>query len=84
MMLASVLPDVFPKFSISRVDSLCDFFIVSIPFYFLGLGQFSSIPWPVCVFVSSLRASTCVFLYCLQVVKCILLEGLYHLDEMGF
>jgi hypothetical protein len=33
VMLASMTPDLFPRFSISRVVSLCDFFIVSISIF---------------------------------------------------
>jgi len=33
VMLVSMTPDLFPKFSISRVVSLCDFFIVSISIF---------------------------------------------------
>jgi hypothetical protein len=33
VMLAAVAPDLFPRFSISRVVSLCDFFIVSTSFF---------------------------------------------------
>jgi hypothetical protein len=29
VMLASMAPDLFPRFSVSRIVSLCDFFIVS-------------------------------------------------------
>jgi hypothetical protein len=45
MMLASMTPDLFPRFSVSRVVSLCDFFTVSISF--LDPGCFCSIRSPV-------------------------------------
>jgi hypothetical protein len=32
LMLASMIPDLFPRFSKFRVVSLCDFFIVTFPF----------------------------------------------------
>jgi hypothetical protein len=45
VMLVSMAPDLFPRFSISRLVSLCDFFFVSIPF--LDLRWFCSFPSPV-------------------------------------
>ena len=46
LMLASMVPDFFPRVSISRVSSLWVFFIVSTQ-CFLCLGWFYSIPSPV-------------------------------------
>jgi hypothetical protein len=46
VMLASMAPDFFPRFSISRVVSLCDFFIISSSI-FLDPGWFCSILSPV-------------------------------------
>jgi hypothetical protein len=45
VMLACMAPDFFPRFSNSRVVSLCDFFIVLVPF--LDPGWFCSFPSPV-------------------------------------
>ena len=41
-MLASMSPDLFPKFSISRVVSLCNFFIVSISIFRSWIVLFNS------------------------------------------
>jgi hypothetical protein len=45
VILASMTPDLFPRFSVSRFVSLCDFFIVL--FLFLDPGWFCSVPSPV-------------------------------------
>jgi hypothetical protein len=42
LMLASMTPDLFPRFSISSVVSLCDFFIVSISIFRSWMVLFSS------------------------------------------
>ena len=45
LMFASVVPDLFPRVSISGIVSLCVFFIVSTSLF--CLGWFCSIPQPV-------------------------------------
>jgi hypothetical protein len=45
VMLPSMPPNFFSRFTISRVVFLCDFFIVSVPF--LDPERFCSIPSPV-------------------------------------
>ena len=47
VMLASMSPDLFPRFSISRVVFLCDFFIVSVSIF--NPRWFCSIPSPFCL-----------------------------------
>jgi hypothetical protein len=42
VMLVSMTPDLFPRFSISRVVSLCDFFIVSIYIFRSWMVLFNS------------------------------------------
>jgi hypothetical protein len=49
-MLASLTPGLFPRFSIPRIVSLSDFFLLFL-FPFLDLGWFCSFPSPVCVFL---------------------------------
>jgi hypothetical protein len=47
VILASIIPDVFPRFSISRVASFGDFcFCFCFYFYFLDSGWFCLIPSP--------------------------------------
>ena len=71
LMLASMDPDFFPRFSISRVVSLCDFFIVSTSTFRCWMVLFNSFTC-LDVFscnslrnfcVSSLRASTCLAVF---------------------
>ena len=71
LMLASMDPDFFPRFSISRVVSLCDFFIVSTSTFRCWMVLFNSFTF-LYVFscnslrhfcVSSLRVSTCLPVY---------------------
>jgi hypothetical protein len=79
-MLAFVTPDFFPRFSISRVVSLCDFFIVFISIFRSSMVLFNSF---LCLVVfsynslrdfcfSSLRASSY-----LSVFSCISLRELF-------
>ena len=91
VMLASMSPDFFPRFSISRVVSLCDFFIVSTSIFrswmvllnsFTCLVVFSSNSLrDFCV--NSLRASTCspVFFAISLMSFYVLLKVLYHHHE---
>jgi hypothetical protein len=73
-------PDLFPRFSISRVVSLCDFFIVSISIFRSWMFLFNSFTCLVVFFsnsirdfcVTSLRASTCLPLF-----SCISLRELF-------
>ena len=73
-MLASMTPDLFPQFSISRVVSLYDFFIVSIFIFRSWMVLFNCFT---CLFVfsckslrdfcvSSLMASTYFFVFCIS------------------
>jgi hypothetical protein len=79
-MLASMTPGLFPRFSISRIVSLCDFFIVSIYICRTWMVLFTSFTCLVVFFcksirdfsVSSLRASTCLPLF-----SCISLRELF-------
>jgi len=80
VMLVSMIPDVFPRFSISKVVSLCVFFIISISIFRSWMVLFNSFTCLV-VFscnslrdfcVSSLRASTY-----LLVLSCISLRELF-------
>jgi hypothetical protein len=80
MMLASMTPYLFPKFSISRIVCLCDFFIVSISIVRSWIVLFSSFTCLVVFscnslkdfYVSSLRTSSC-----LPVLSCISLMVLF-------
>jgi hypothetical protein len=78
--VASMTPDLFPRFSIFRVVSLCNFFIVSISIFRSWMVLFNSITCLVVFLcnslrdfcVSSLRSSTC-----LPVSSCIYLRELF-------
>jgi hypothetical protein len=67
VMLASITPDLFPRFSISRVVSLCDYFTVSNSIFRSCMILFNSFTCLVVFscnslrdfYVSSLKASTC-------------------------
>jgi hypothetical protein len=77
LILTSVIPVLFPGFSISRIASLCDFFIVSICIfrswifllnYFTCLIGFSCISLrDLCV--SFLMVSTFLFVFCSMSLK---------------
>jgi hypothetical protein len=70
-MLVSMTPDLFSGFSISRVVSLYDFFIVSISIFRTWMVLFNSITCLVVFsnnslrdfYVSSLRVSTCLLVF---------------------
>jgi hypothetical protein len=90
VMLASMTPDLFHRFSISTVFCLCDFFIVSICIFRSWMALFNFFTCFIvfscnslrdfCVF--SLRASTYLFLYFFKRVIYVLLKVLYHHHEM--
>ena len=71
VLLGSMTPDLFPRFSISRFLSLCDFFIVSTSIFRFWIVLFNPFPCLVAFScnslrnfcVSSLRASTCLTLF---------------------
>jgi hypothetical protein len=60
VMLASMTPDLFPRCSIFRVVSLCDFFIVSISIFRCWMVLFNSFTCSVVFSCDSLR-EFCVF-----------------------
>jgi hypothetical protein len=91
VMVASMTPDFFPRFSNSRVVSLCDFFIVSSSIFISWMVLFLSFACLI-VFscnslrdfcVSSLRASSCLPVFsCISLrVIYVLLNVLYHHHE---
>ena len=78
VMLASVTPNLFPGFSISRLAYICDFFIVSTSIFRSWMVLFNSFTYLIvfpCIskgFVPSLMACTC-----LPVFSCISLRELF-------
>jgi hypothetical protein len=88
VVLASMTPDLFPRFSISRVVSLCYFFIVSISIFRSWIVLFSSLTCLVVFSCNSLRdfcASSLRSSTCLPPFSCnfyVLLKFLYHHHEM--
>ena len=69
VMLSSGTPDLFPRFSISKIVSLCDFFLVSIFIFRSYMGLFKSF---ICFIVFSCNSlSDCV---CVCVCVCVLVS----------
>jgi hypothetical protein len=62
LMLASMAPDLFPRFSSSRFVSLCYFFIVSTSIFRSWMILFNSFTWLVMFSCNSLRYSFCFLL----------------------
>jgi hypothetical protein len=88
VMLASMVPDFFPRISISRVISLCDFFIVSTSIFRSWMVLFNSFTSLVVFSCSSLREFnvssfkgfylfTCVLLKFFKVFLCFLFKDFY-------
>jgi hypothetical protein len=80
VMLASMTPDLFPRFSNSRVVSLCDFFIVSSSIFRSWMVLFLSFACLIVFSCNSLR-DFCVFSSrassCLPVFSCMSLQELF-------
>jgi hypothetical protein len=74
LMLASMVPDYFPRFSISSIDSLWVFFIVSTSLFMSWMVLFNPITCLVMFScnslrnfcVSFLRSSTCLAVFCIS------------------
>jgi hypothetical protein len=90
-MLASMPPDLFPRFSHSSVVSLCDFFIVStaifrfwmvlfISFAYLIVFSYNSLRDFLCFLFKDFYLFTCV-LYFFKGVIYVLLKLLHHHHE---
>jgi hypothetical protein len=62
VMLASMTPALFSRFSISRIVSLCDFFIVSISIFISWVILFNSFTCLVVFSCNSLRGFLCFLL----------------------
>jgi hypothetical protein len=80
VMLASMTPDLFPRFSIFRVVFLCDFFIVSISIFRSWIVLSSSFTCLVMFSYNSLRdfcVSSLRAASCLTVFSCISLRELF-------
>jgi hypothetical protein len=94
VIFASVTPDLFSRFSISRVVSLCDFFLFLFPFldsgwflqflHLFGCVFLYSFKGFICFLFKSFYLFTCVLLYFFKGVIYVILKVLYHLNEMGF
>jgi hypothetical protein len=68
VMLAFMIPNLFPKFSIFRVVSLCDFFIVSISIFRSWMVLFFSSN---CLVVFSCNSSRAFCVSCLSASSCL-------------
>ena len=94
MILASMTPDVFPRFSMSTVASLCDYFFVSSSIFRSWIVLFNSFTCLVVFFYISLRDLCFVFkslylfayvsLYFITGIIYVLCRVLYHFHDMGF
>jgi hypothetical protein len=93
VILTSITPDLFPRLSISRVVSLCDFFVYTSIFRswmvlfnsFTCLVVFSYNSLRIFVFLfKDFKLFTCGLLYFFQGVNYGLLKVLYQHHEMGF
>jgi hypothetical protein len=73
VILASITPDLFPRFSISKFVSLCYFFIVSISVFRFWMVLFNSFTCSVVFSSNSLRdfcVSSLMAFTCLSVFSC--------------
>ena len=91
-MLLSMTPNLFARFSIIRVVSLCDFFIVYISifrswmvlfisFTCLIVFSYNSLRDFFCFFFKGVYLFFCVLVYFFKGVIYVLLEVLYHYHE---
>ena len=95
VVLASVTPDLFPRFSMYRVASLCVVFFLLLLFSFLDPGWFCLISSPVylcfpcislgdffmCFLFEGFYLFMCVLLYFFKGVIYVLLKVLHHLYD---